>query len=293
MCKMKLLTVGRINETVPEAEALARVGCCFRRMSSPTEKALQLLRYLPRVNLENIVKNPYGRQQFGKRRGKTSNKGKAGYGQKGFLQRARYLPLGFESPKGTPFYLRQPAEEYYKDVMHRRQYPPLTLYQLQSMIDSGKIDPSQPIDLTSLCATNHYHIDANDNQYGVQLTDEGLDVFKAKVNIEVQHASEPVIAAIERNGGVIRCAYFDILSVKALVDPLKYFQSGQPIPKRLFPPPDAIGMYSDPSKRGYLADPVKIAEERLKLAQKFGYELPDLTKDDQYKMLRLHKDPRQ
>jgi len=56
---------------------------------------------------------------------------------------------------------------------------------------------------------------------------------------------------------------------------------GEPIPKRLLPPPDCIGFYTDPKSRGYLADPALIAEERLKLAQKYGYELPDITKDDQ------------
>ena len=38
--------------------------------------------------------------------------------------------------------------------------------------------------------------------FGVNLTDEGADFFASKINIEVQHASEQAIAAIERNGGV-------------------------------------------------------------------------------------------
>jgi large subunit ribosomal protein L15 len=169
----------------------------------------------------------------------------------------------------------------------------LTLYQLQLLIDTGRLSIDEPIDLTKLCATNVYHLDPTDNQYGVHLTDEGMDVFKAKVNIEVQHASEQVIAAVERNGGTIRNAYYDIFSVEALVKPLKFFERGQPIPKRLLPPPDCIGKYSDPVMRGYLADPEKIAEERFRLAQKYGYTLPDITKDPQYKMLTLQKDPRQ
>ena len=110
---------------------------------------------------------------------------------------------------------------------HRRQHPPLSLHQLQLFIDTQAVDPREPIDLSTLCATNNYFIDPKDNQYGVHLIDEGLDVFKAKVNIEVQHASESVIAAIERNGGTIRCAYYDIISVNALYNPLKFFQTGK------------------------------------------------------------------
>lgn len=52
-------------------------------------------------------------------------------------------------------------------------------------------------------------------------------------------------------------------------------------------------MYTDPSKRGYLSDPNQIKENRLLLAQKFGYELPDLTKGSRRALHRLRKDPRQ
>lgn len=61
----------------------------------------------------------------------------------------------------------------------------------------------------------------------------------------------------------------------------------------MIPPQDAIEYYSDPAKRGYLADPEKISEERLVLAQKYGYVLPKIEEDPDYKMLIQRKDPRQ
>lgn len=61
----------------------------------------------------------------------------------------------------------------------------------------------------------------------------------------------------------------------------------------MIPPPDAIEYYSDPAKRGYLADPEKVSEERLVLAQKYGYNLPKIEEDADYKMLCERKDPRQ
>ncbi|QQP36223.1 39S ribosomal protein L15_ mitochondrial, partial [Caligus rogercresseyi] len=118
----------------------------------------------------------------------------------------------------------------------------------------------------------------------------GVENFDAQINIEVQVASEEVIAAVERLGGTITTAYFDILSVKALVDPKAFFESGQPIPRRLVPPADSIADYKDPKKRGYLADPQEVAKERLILAQKYGYTLPQGL-DEEY--LREFKDPRQ
>ena len=56
---------------------------------------------------------------------------------------------------------------------------------------------------------------------------KGADIFQAKVNIEVQWATEPVIAAIERNGGVITTTYYDINSVFAAVDVEKFFKKGK------------------------------------------------------------------
>jgi large subunit ribosomal protein L15 len=193
----------------------------------------------------------------------------------------------------TPFYMRVPIENYYKGIQNKRQYPPFSLYQLQLCIDNQRLDPSEPIDLTTLCKTYTYSLDTFDTHFGVHLTDQGMDIFKAKVNIEVQHAKEQVIAAIERNGGMITTAYFDKLSVTALSDPQKFFLKGIPIPKRFLPPPDCLEYYTDPKNRGYLADPEKVAEERFLLAQKYGYQLPDVSKDPMAKMLTLRKDPRQ
>lgn len=130
-------------------------------------------------------------------------------------------------------------------------------------------------------------------QFGFQLADEGANSFKAKVNIEVQHASELVIAAIEKNGGIIRTAYYDQHSLHALKDPKKFFERGLPIPKRMIPPQDAIEYYTNPKNRGYLADPEAISRERVILAQKYGYTLPKIENDPDYDMLIETKDPRQ
>lgn len=64
------------------------------------------------------------------------------------------------------------------------------------------------------------------NHFGVHLIDEGINEFGTQLNIEVQYAKEAVIAAIERNGGVITTAYYDLKSVTALCNPLKFFKSG-------------------------------------------------------------------
>ena len=108
----------------------------------------------------------------------------------------------------------------------RREYPPISLLQLQTLLDTGRVNATRPLDLVSLCNTKLYTISPMEHQFGFQLTDEGLDNFQAKINIEIQHASEQVIAAIERNGGVITTAYYDPISLMAMVNPMKFFARG-------------------------------------------------------------------
>lgn len=54
------------------------------------------------------------------------------------------------------------------------------------------------------------------------MTLQGADTFAAKINIEVQVASELAIAAVEKNGGVITTAFFDprTLGKNSLAPPL-------------------------------------------------------------------------
>lgn len=164
---------------------------------------------------------------------------------------------------------------------------------LQKLIDKDRLDISKPIDLASVIKSGGYTFLPDQNQFGIQLTDEGADIFAAKINIEVQWASELVIAAIEKNGGVITTAYYDPHSLFLLKNPKKFFETGQAIPRRMIPPGDAIEYYTSAETRGYLADPDKISEAKLKLAQKYGYILPDIETDPQYDIFCEKKDPRQ
>nr|CAG4635000.1 EOG090X0BG9 [Alona affinis] len=261
------------------------------RVVAGTEKALDLLRSLPRLALNNLKNNPKAFARATRGRGEHGGN-KHGCGNKGSGQRQNFMRLGYETGN-NPFYLRVPKENYYAGHHMKREYPPLTLLQLQTLIDTGRVDITRPLDLVALCNTKLFQILPLEHQYGFQLTDEGLDNFQAKVNIEIQHASEQVIAAIERNGGVITTAYYDPISLLAMIDPMKFFARGVPIPKRQMPPENAVEYYTNPKNRGYLADPDLVAVERFKLAQKYGYQLPDLKADANLPMMLERKDPRQ
>ncbi|XP_063306495.1 large ribosomal subunit protein uL15m [Pelobates fuscus] len=251
-----------------------------------------LLKALPRVTLANLRPNPGARQRE-RRRGRGIHGGrKCGRGHKGERQRGNRPRLGFEGGQ-TPFYLRIPKYTFNEGHSFRRQYPPLSLNRLQYLIDLGRVDPTQPIDLTQLVNARGVRIQPLKRDYGVQLVEEGVDTFSAKINIEVQWASELAIAAIEKNGGVITTCFYDPMSLEVLCKPVPFFMRGKPIPKRMLPPEDLVKYYTNAENRGYLADPVKVLEARKLLAKKYGYILPDITKDELYHMLCTRKDPRQ
>lgn len=253
--------------------------------------ALSMLRTLPRLSLYNIRDNPGARKPPERGRGQHGGN-KHGAGNKGSGQRQNFMRTGYETGN-NPFYLRFSYEPYYRGHHLRREYPPLSLHKLQMFIDTNRVDPSKPIDLVSLVNTGLYDFKVEHKHAGVHLTDEGADIFQAKINIEVQWASEPVIAAIERNGGTITTAYYDTHSLFALVDVDKFFSRGEPIPRRLLPPTDCLEYYSSAATRGYLANPEAISQERLILSQKYGYKLPKIEDDSKYEMLVQRKDPRQ
>jgi large subunit ribosomal protein L15 len=200
------------------------------------------------------------------------------------------MRLGYETGN-TPFYLRFSYEPYYKGHHLRRQYPPISLHKLQTLIDTNRLDTSKPIDLTQLVNTGLVTFYPDQKHFGFQLTDDGADFFKSKINIEVQHANELVIAMIEKNGGTIRTAYYDPFALHALKNPKQWFEKGAPIPKRQLPPQDAVDYYTNPKNRGYLADSEEIKKERFILSQKYGYVLPDIENDPDYEMLSQTKDP--
>lgn len=255
-------------------------------------KTIDIVKNLPRITLANLRPNP-GAKKDEKHRGRGRHGGnKSGRGHKGERQRGNRPRLGFEGGQ-TPFYLIIPKYGYNANHSRRPQYPPLSLRRLQYLIDLGRVDPMQPIDLTQLVNCRGVTIQPMKQDYGIQLIDEGADVFSAKVNLEVQVASEKAIAAVERNGGVITTSYYDPRSLQILIKPVPFLMSGEPIPKRMLPGEDLLSYYTDASNRGYLADPDKVQTARLGLAKKYGYTIPDITRDTFFEMLVQRKDPRQ
>jgi len=181
-------------------------------------KAYNLLRTLPRVQISNVKSLPGTHKVHKKPRGQHT---KIKTRDRGSVKHGTLTHLGFDG-SSKPFFMKMPQEPYYKGIHVRRQYPPLSLLTLQRMVDTGRVDITQPIDLTSLCNTYVVNVDMEDKHYGLELTDDGADVFCTPINIEVQRASETAIAAIERTGGVITTRFYDAQCVIAMANLLSF-----------------------------------------------------------------------
>ncbi|XP_073257454.1 large ribosomal subunit protein uL15-like [Porites lutea] len=217
---------------------------------------LAALRQLPRVALNNIrdlpdafiTKQRKGRGP-GSGRGKTSGRGHKGQGQRNTKPR-----LGFEGGN-TPFYLAVPKHGF-KNTK-QKFFSPLNLNRLQFFIDSGRLNPKEPITMYHLWRSGAVGGRIKD---GVKLLGTGKTWFQANVDIEVSQASKTAIEAIEKQGGKITCAHYNRLGLRVLLKPEKF--EGRPIPRRARPPNKLMEYYTNPKNRGYLADPVELEKAR-------------------------------
>ncbi|EDQ92627.1 uncharacterized protein MONBRDRAFT_2372, partial [Monosiga brevicollis MX1] len=176
-------------------------------------------------------------------RGRSSRRGKtAGRGHKGYGQHNGTVRLGFEGGQ-TPFYRRQPKHGFKNPFSV--EYQTINLSKLKDFIARGKIDASQPIDMHTLWKSGA--IDKIQN--GVKLLGEGSADFDLPVRIEVSRASKSAIEAIEKAGGIVSCAYYDRVGLRALLKPEKFTT----IPRRARPPNKQRPYYENPENRGYLA----------------------------------------
>ncbi|KAH8859180.1 39S ribosomal protein L15, mitochondrial [Schistosoma japonicum] len=255
------------------------------------DKALGLLRKYPRVCPQNVTDLPGSRPS----KYQGLQRKRKGLGHRGFSQHQTFPPLGVLTAK-TPFYLSVPREPYNIDSISATNLLRVSLLELQRLIDLKRINPLEPIDISTLCNTNLYRLNVDhDRHYGFHLTEEGIDNFVTPVNIEVQHASEEVIAAVERVGGIICNRFYDLYSVWVKSDPQRFFMKGIPIPKAKLPPNTLIPFYANAESRGYLADPEAVAKSRIWLAQKYGYRPTDFSSSSEsiQKLMSMRKDPRQ
>lgn len=100
------------------------------------------------------------------------------------------------------------------------QYVPLNLDRLKTVIESGKLDASHPINMRHLwkagAINGSYKFIARD-RWGIKLLSRGAEDFDIPIRLEVARASQGAIKAIEAAGGKITCKYYNKLGLRALL----------------------------------------------------------------------------
>jgi large subunit ribosomal protein L15 len=129
-------------------------------------------------------------------RGIGSGKGKqAGRGGKGQTARSGVRIKGFEGGQ-MPLHRRLPKRGFTN--VFRVEYAEINLDRIQQAIDAKAIDVGSAINAESLVKAGV----VRRAKGGVRLLGRGE--IKAKINIEVQHASKSAIAAVEKAGGSVK-----------------------------------------------------------------------------------------
>jgi len=230
--------------------AARRTGRSLRRRGlealPPTD-----LEALPRINLNMLRNVPgstkkkirVGRGRSG-RRPKTAGRGHKGTGQHGniaFWYQGGQTPIWRLLPK---------RGGRNKNTV---QYVPLNLDRLKTVIESGKLDASHPINMRHLwkagAINGSYKFIARD-RWGIKLLSRGAEDFDIPIRLEVARASQGAIKAIEAAGGKITCKYYNKLGLRALLLPEKFVE----IPKIPLPRQRLRDWYGKPENRGVMEE---------------------------------------
>ena len=128
-------------------------------------------------------------------RGMASGTGKtSGSGHKGAKARSGVSINGFEGGQ-MPIYRRLPKRGF--NNIFKKEFDIVNLGSLQTFVDAGKLDVSQPITIEVLRAAGL----VGNAKHGVRLLAKGA--LSAKINITVQGASKSAVEAVEKTGGSV------------------------------------------------------------------------------------------
>jgi large subunit ribosomal protein L15 len=128
-------------------------------------------------------------------RGIGSGKGKTGgRGVKGQTSRTGVAVKGFEGGQ-MPLHRRLPKRGF--NNIFRLDFNEVSLERIQTAIDAGKLDASQPVTEAALVAAGVLRR-AKD---GVRVL--GTGELKARIALEVAHATKSAVAAVEQAGGTV------------------------------------------------------------------------------------------
>ncbi|KAF2123164.1 ribosomal protein L18e/L15P [Lophiotrema nucula] len=205
-------------------------------------------------------------------RGPASGKGKtAGRGQKGQHAHGK-VPAGFQGGQ-TPLEITQRERGNRKFNHFKVEMSPINLDRIQSWIDQGRLDPTQPITMKQLNSSRCLH---GVKSHGVKLLGRNANQLKTPINIVVSRASTSAIAAIEALGGSVTTRFYSPTGIKHVLrgdsHPTISLQASPALIQSVFKTPES----------GW--DDVALKAARATVSGQYKYRLADATgrKDIEY-----------
>lgn len=149
--------------------------------------------------LNDIKPNPGSKtRKFIVGRGIGSGKGKtSGKGVKGQKARTGVALKGFQGGQ-MPLERRLPKIGF--NSLSRIDYATVTLARLQQAVDAGKLDAKKPVDEQALLVAGV----VRRTRDGVKLL--GTGTLKAKLDLQITHATQGARKAVEQAGGKLTCS---------------------------------------------------------------------------------------
>ncbi|OAL49023.1 ribosomal protein L15 [Pyrenochaeta sp. DS3sAY3a] len=219
-------------------------------------------------------------------RGPASGKGKtAGRGQKGQHAHGK-VPVGFEGGQ-TPQWITNPERGRGKYNPFKVEMSPINLDRIQSWIDQGRLDPSQPITMKELAKSRCLH---GVKRHGVKLLARNAEQLTSPIHIVVSRASEEAIARIESLGGSVTTRFYSPTSIKRVLrgdtHPIISLQASTDLISLAATNPAVVSSPILSSLQASTADARKEAMLAVmkEVGQKYKFRLPDATgrKDIEY-----------
>jgi len=175
-------------------------------------------------------------------RGRASGLGKTcGRGIKGQGQRKGLRKRGFEGGS-TPFWRRMPKIGTNTHSRYYKLLTPLSVERLEQFIKLGRIDGGQLITMKTLydsgCLPKITH--------GVKLLSCGTQSLSLTrpLHVQVTDASEQARRLLESSGGSCHLVWFNRVTLRAHLNPLKFLRKYGRLPKHTgVPPPKKAAKY--------------------------------------------------
>ncbi|KAJ0976545.1 hypothetical protein J5N97_012019 [Dioscorea zingiberensis] len=158
------------------------------------------------------------------------------------------MKFGFEGGQ-TPLRRRLPRRGFKNRFS--LTFQPVGLGKIAKLINAGKIDSSELINMKTLKDTGAIGKQIKD---GVRLMGRGAEHIKWPIHLEVTRVTARAKEAVEAAGGSVRKVYYNKLGFRALLKPEWFEKKGRLLPKAARPPPkqqdkvDSIGRLPAPTK---------------------------------------------